>query len=389
MLQCLACIRLWNRLWRRSPEHKIPHWADDSLDIIEHLNLLPTALAILLVPRHFFRKTRQILHGASPHIYKTPVKFLYSAVPFLIGLHYLSIGKVYKFVIGLLCEKISPFFVFGGIPDCWNRIDAMSDERLVLPILALTPLWVPIFSIIVYVLLLLPAAWHFVSSETLNKFLVPVDPHTYWRLQWRLFFWNLFYFAVYFLVTFPFAIFGLYAAFKGPTNRFLRIPPIWFSMFAYPGILIVWPYVEMLRGSLAFPTRLLRKIQTTPLRKSLEKLRAFVAFGSKMQNKQGYEALRYYLTDIEAECDRLRLDFAEESANHPHRGKSNEALLRERRDSFAPMSAEALRSLAAWQLDDAMQQSAESSAEFIASCHGAQEMTAKFPLSFKGGAVGE
>jgi hypothetical protein len=368
MLQCLACIRLWNRLWRRSSEHKAPHWADDSLDIIEHLNLLPTALAILLVPRHFFRKTKQILRGASPHIYKTPVKFLYSAVPFFIGLHYMPIGRVYKFVIGLLCEKITPFFFSGGIPDCWNTINAMSDARLVLPILALTPLWIPIFSIVVYVLLLIPAAWHFVSSETLNKFLVPVDPHTYWRLHWRLFFWNLFYFAVYFLVTFPLAVFALYAPFHGQTNWFLRLPPIRLSMAAYPGILIVWPYVEMLRGSLAFPTRLFRKLQLKPLRRSLEKLRNFVNLGAKMQTEQDYKALRYHLTDIETHCDRLRLDFTEENATHLHNEKWSDVLIRERRESFATISTEALHRLATWKLDEPMRQSTETSMEFIASC---------------------
>ncbi len=49
-MNCLAAIRRWNNHWRESSGHRVPHWAADSLEIIEHLNLLPTALAILLVP---------------------------------------------------------------------------------------------------------------------------------------------------------------------------------------------------------------------------------------------------------------------------------------------------------------------------------------------------
>src|SRR5262249_2549676 len=151
------------------------------------------------------------------------------------------------------------------------------------------------------------------------------DPHTYWRLRWRLFFWNLFYFAVYFLVVFPFAVFGIYAAFKSPENRFLNIAPVWFYLFAsrvlLPGTIIVWPYRGMLRGSLASPTRLLQRLQLAPLQKRLGKLRDFVNLGAKMQTKQGYKALRYYLTGIETQCDLLRLEFAEDSAIHSHDGK--------------------------------------------------------------------
>jgi hypothetical protein len=352
MQKCLAAIRRWNNHWRESSEHRVPHWAADSLEIIEHLNLLPTALAILLVPRHFFRKTRQILQGHE--VYKTPIKFIYSSIPLLIGFHYLPMGDLYKAAITSLPVSWMP--ETAQLRVWMSAIDTMPDWQLIVAVLVLTPLWIPILSILAYIILLVPSAANVISDETLNRFRVPLDWRTYWRLDTALFFWNLLYFSVYFLVTFPFVLVGLRAAFGNPSwpFRHIGVLVIWQIgiRVGFVASIVVSPYTEMLRGSLRLPTPLLRELQIAPLNKLLMQLRGFVEFGSKMQTKQGYKALRYYLTQIQKECTRLRIAFVQENARPAWRDKWKDTCLIERKNSLSKLSTEPLITLQTWPLDE-------------------------------------
>jgi hypothetical protein len=135
-----------------------------------------------------------------------------------------------------------------------------------------------------------------VSDETLNRFRVSLEWRTYRRLDTELFFWNLLYFSVYFLVTFPFVLVGHRAAFGNPSWPFRHIGVfvIWQvgMRVGFVASVVVSPYTEMSRGSLRLPAPLLRELQIAPLNKLLMQLQKFVEFGSKMQTKQGYKVLR-------------------------------------------------------------------------------------------------
>lgn len=369
MQKCLAAIRRWNNRWRESSAHRVPHWAADSLEIIEHLNLLPTALAILLVPRHFFRKTKQILEGHE--VYKTPIKFIYSSIPLLIGFHYLPMGDLYKAVITSLPVSWMPQSAQLRVGGWMAGIDAMQDWQLIGAVLVLTPLWIPAFSILAYVFLLLPSAGNVVSNETLNRFRVPLDWRTYRRLDGGLFFWNLLYFSVYFLVTFPFVLFGLHAAFGNPSWPFRNIGIflVWQVgiRVGFVASIVVSPYTEMLRGSLRIPTPLLRELQVAPLNKLLVQLQKFVEFGSKMQTKQGYKALRYYLTQIQTECLRLRIALVQENARPAWRDKWENTCLIERKNALSKLSTEPLIRLQTWPVDEPTLQRLDACAQCIRS----------------------
>jgi hypothetical protein len=231
-------------------------------------------------------------------------------------------------------------------------IDTMPDWQLIAAVLVLTPLWIPTFSILAHIILLIPWAANMVSDETLNRFRVPLDWRTYWRLDTELFFWNLLYFSVYFLVTFPFVLLGLSAAFGNLSWPFRHIGVFVIWQAGIVASIVVLPYTEMLRGSLRLPTPLLRELQIAPLKKLLMQLQKFAEFGSKMQTKQGYKALRYYLTQIEMECTRLRIVLVQENAKPAWRDKWKNTFLIERKNSLSKLSMEPLIRLQTWPIDE-------------------------------------
>jgi hypothetical protein len=331
MLRVLKVIRFWRHVWRRRAEHEPPHWLNDLLDALDWVNLLPTALALLLVPEHFFRRTRELLRASSSSetrkLYKTPVKFLISAFPILVGFRALAIGGLYKLGVETLLLRIAQSFNFIAahvsnkeklftlflcdkaivLEHSVRRIQRMPDEGLVAIVLAFVPLWVPAFSMLVFLLLAIPSSFGYVAPEGTSLFRVAFDLATYRRLKWRRFAWNLFYFDIYFLVMFPLATFGLIAAFHQPGWAVFKIPPLRLFVFcgqvAFLGGILVRPYNALLRSSVKAPTRLMQEIGVQRLRSLLEELNKLL----NVRAKVGFGPIRSKLKEIASECEDLRL----------------------------------------------------------------------------------
>jgi hypothetical protein len=212
--------RKWAKFWRNRAGSP-PHWVKDLLDIFSWINLLPTFCVMTLAPRHFFRRTPTILTYGST-FYKTPIKFLVSAIPLTIGfiawmyrsglvlfLHNGLDLAIHAIGNGKCCED-ALLNVASAALKALRWLKSAPDIHVVSAVLMGIPVWVPLVSCLVALVLLLPRLFNAVGTRTILPLLVSVDPKTYLRIRVRDYSWTLLYFAVYFVVAFPFCLLVLY-----------------------------------------------------------------------------------------------------------------------------------------------------------------------------------
>ncbi len=309
----------WTKLWRKRPGSKPPHWAKDLLDIFDWFNLVPTFFIMALAPWHFFRRAAQIRKYGST-IYKTPIKFVVSAVPFIVGpigwlykfevLRFLGVGfrtSTWGFVNLDCCEglfyALSLAFVRG---EHWVRIH--TELEVVSRVLLGIPVWIPLLSGFIAITLLFP--YGLVSAaESLLLFLIPLDPKTYLRIRLSDYFWNTLYFAVYFTLALPFCLlvlYGIYHEFLYPSSRLMRIGfvNLWFmaTSVSFVASLLIGPYNEVLQASVVVPTPLMLKIRLA----KLEKLIKGISICTKIAQKGNVSPLEHAIDSCNYECKKLR-----------------------------------------------------------------------------------
>lgn len=313
----------WIKFWRKRPGSKPPHWAKDLLDIFDWFNLVPTFFIMALAPWHFFRRAAQIRNYGST-VYKTPIKFVVSAVPFIVGLHWLAVGSLYKFEVvrslrvgfrtslwGFVnfdcCEELlyalSRAFVRG---EHWVRIH--TELEVVSRVLLGIPIWMPLLSGFIAITLLFPYAL-VNAAESLLLFLIPLDPKTYLRIRLSDYFWNALYFAVYFTLAFPFcllALYGIYHEFLYPSSRLMRIGfvNLWFTAtsVSFVASLLIGPYSELLQASVVIPTPLMLKIRLSKLGKLIKGIPICI----KIAQKGNVSPLERAIDSCNYECKKLR-----------------------------------------------------------------------------------
>jgi hypothetical protein len=141
-------------------------------------------------------------------------------------------------------------------------------------------------SCFVAVMLLLPRILNVVGTRTILPFLIAVDPRTYLRIRGTNYWWNLLYFAVYFVLAFPFCLLALYAIyheFYFPSNRLMHTGPLrlWWmgTLSALAASIITAPYNELLRASVVIPTPLMQTMQFSKLAQLLDEFKICVQLG--------------------------------------------------------------------------------------------------------------
>jgi hypothetical protein len=275
-------------------------------------------------PRHFYRRTPEIRRcGGGP--YKTPIKFVLSAVPFIVGLHWLPIAWLYRDGVEFVLKGGVHLAVRGVALDwcCFDKftraaiagINALRwlqkapDTRVVWLVLMGIPLWVPLVSCFVAFVLLLPRLFNAVRTQTILPLLVSADPKTYIRLRWSDYGWNLFYFAVYFVLAFPIcllALYGIYHEFISPTMTVLRFGPLrlWWmgAQSALAVSLITGPYNELLQASVVIPTPLMHILRLSKLNEALEQFQGAVL----LAQRGNISAIERVAAECDSECNRLR-----------------------------------------------------------------------------------
>jgi hypothetical protein len=180
-----------------------------------------------MASRHFFRRVPQLRKNKS-HLYKTPLRFVISAMPFVVGLHWLPIGSLYRSGLKLVLVELEYVFTLAlvhancclaaishvlhliDLPIGWLNSESTTGIRVISAVLLAIPLWMPIVSCFVAVVLLLPRMFNVVGTKIILPFLVAVDPRTYWRIRGQDYWWSLMYFAVYLVVAFPVCLLALY-----------------------------------------------------------------------------------------------------------------------------------------------------------------------------------
>ena len=88
MLSLLKLLQRISRIRRRAFGKTTPHWFKDGLLLFGFVNvfdLLPTLLAIMLSPRHFYRRLPQYVQSNNIW-FKTPLKFFTSGVTLIVAL---------------------------------------------------------------------------------------------------------------------------------------------------------------------------------------------------------------------------------------------------------------------------------------------------------------
>jgi len=314
----------WTKLWRKRPGSKPPHWAKDLSDIVGVVNLVPTFFVMALAPWHFFRRTAQIRRYGSS-IYKTPIKFVISAVPFIVGLHWLSVGWLYKYGLvrslglglrasgwGLLHFRCCDRFFLGSIGALlggqrWVFYHA-TDVQIVSLVLVGIPIWIPLVSGFVALTLVYPYGL-VGAAKSLRSFLIALDPRTYFRIRLKDYAWNTVYFAVYFTIAFPFclvALYGIYHEYLFPSSRLMHIGllNLWFSATAsaFAARLLVGPYNELLKASVIFPTPLMLRIELSKVAGLLEG----ASIDLKIAKKGNVAPLERTIDSCHRECGKLR-----------------------------------------------------------------------------------
>lgn len=235
----------------------------------------------------------------TPSPYKTPIKFLVSAVPFIVGLRWLPVAWLYRVGVREFLNETQHLAILGSATIqswggffsrlstltsrglCWLR--SAQDTEVVAVVLIWIPLWMPVVSCFVAVVLLVPRMVNLVNTRTMLPLLVCVDPRTYMRIHLAKYGWNLSYFAVYFLLAFPItllALFGVLHQFWTPTISILRPAPLrlWWlgAESALAASIVVAPYNELLLASVIIPTPLMQLLRFSKLIELLEQFRGAV-----------------------------------------------------------------------------------------------------------------
>jgi hypothetical protein len=319
-----ALTKGWTKLWRKRPGSKPPHWAKDLLDIFSWINLVPTFFVMVLAPRHFFQRTSQIRRFGS-RLYKTPIKFLISAVPFVIGLHWLPVAWLYRDGVELFlsaslyvatrawlsdwCCEHSLYGLVRLIETALRWSHKATDTQTVSGVLLGIPIWVPLVSCFVALVLLVLRLFKLVKTRTILPLLISADPRMYVRIRWQAYLWNLLYFAVYFVLAFPIcliALYGIFHEFWLPTVSIMRIGPLrlWWmaTQSALAVSIITTPYNELLQASVVVPTPLMLTIRLSKIQELLEGM----PFNIKVAQTGNVSALERAIDSCNDECLKLR-----------------------------------------------------------------------------------
>ena len=240
VLQLTGKLGRWFRKW--------PHWAKDLYGIISYVNfveLLPTVAAIILAPRHFFRRLSLVL-ADKRRMYQTPVKFFVNFASLFLAVFYLRHGDL----SGALQQATAVWYM-----------------PLLIP---LTPVLMAGLAIVCWCLYQLP---RLVPSETRfphpNPYplLLVLSPVAYWHLDPRRFAWGLFYMSVYFVAAWQLAQVIIGADFLatvalvqqlGDGHLVVKAVVLIMAIVLATSIvhwLVFRPYGEMFRTSLRRPTR--------------------------------------------------------------------------------------------------------------------------------------
>ena len=230
----------WFRQW--------PHWAKDLYGIISYVNfveLLPTVAAIVLAPRHFFRRLSLVLAGKR-RMYQTPVKFFVNFASLFLAVFYLR---------------------HGGLNGVLEQASALWYMPLLIPF---TPLAMAGLAVVCLCLYQLP---RLVPSETRfphpnpHPLRLVLSPVAYWNLDLTRFAWGLFYISVYFVAAWQLAqvMLGLdllatvALVQQFGADHFVVKGLILITALALAASIVHWlvfrPYGEMFRMSLRRPTR--------------------------------------------------------------------------------------------------------------------------------------
>jgi hypothetical protein len=314
--------RNWSGFWLKRTPPKPPHWVKDIIDIFDWINLLPTFCLMAFAPRHFFRRA-QIMRRCESKTYKTPIKFLISAIPFIIGLKWLPIGFLYRGGVYLVLKGIleanfwvsdhdwSSISVFIGVNQVVEQAEkllAFKDVHLVSVILLGTPLWIPLVSCFVAFVLLLPRLLGYMKTRQILPLLVSADPKTYLRIRVPDYLWNMLYFAVYFLLTFPVCLLLLFAVMKeflSPSTMIFKFVPLrlWFlgTYAAMAMSLITAPYNELLQASVVIPTPLMQYLRLSKLLELAEKIKTAIVLAENGDSK----SIEEIINSLASECRSL------------------------------------------------------------------------------------
>ncbi len=238
VLQIARKLVGWFRKW--------PHWAKDLYAIVTYVNfieLIPTIGAIALAPRHFFRRLPMVLRHKRP-LYRTPVKFFTSSASLFVAVFFLR------------------------HPELAHSLKSTEAVWYMLILIPLTPLLMAGLSLVLWSAYQLPRA---IPTET--PFPQP-NPYplslvfslrTYWNLDGRRFFWGLFYFSIYLVVSWQIAQivigYGLVATNElldvFETKRGIVEVIIVIMIVVLLASIVHWlvfrPYGEMVRMSLRHP----------------------------------------------------------------------------------------------------------------------------------------
>lgn len=148
------------------------------IGFVNFFDLLPTLLALTLSPGHFYKRLPQYIRNKNSW-FKTPIKFFTSAVA-------LIVAQLFFFENDLLSRS------------------GFGDQKLVAKYVALicitAPLTLPIICLILRIFLTFtPTNFAPALPKSLRiNFLIPLSMFTYTRLNYTRFLWSVFYFGIYF-----------------------------------------------------------------------------------------------------------------------------------------------------------------------------------------------
>ena len=180
----LKVLRRTRSLKRRLFGQETPHWASDLYRACKFFNaieLMPTILAILCAPDHFFRRRELITQKRSfgvKTVYRSPVGFAGRIVTLMFG------GVLLKQVaVPQMAIASGVFLSFLSVP-------------LLVPLLCLIFI---LFGLPIKTLTYRDEGWGQSQNTTLFWLGIPTAPSTYRQFDWRSFFWSLFYLYGYLL----------------------------------------------------------------------------------------------------------------------------------------------------------------------------------------------
>jgi hypothetical protein len=187
MLWILKALQHYSRMRRRIFGKNLPHWLKDALSLVQFVNvidLIPTLLAITLSPEHFYKRVPQYVKSKNTWI-KTPLKFLTSSIALIIII-------LFNFAKDMLAD----YNITDEKAVFWYLAFICLSAPLTLPFICL------LFRICLGLVMSFPgySQQSGVSSSILSNLLIPLSPWTYVRLEYKRFFWSIFYFGVYFYI---------------------------------------------------------------------------------------------------------------------------------------------------------------------------------------------